>query len=130
MKALQKLHAKKILEAKGSLLDDEDDGVFVTFTMTQVPTNPSPKPQMITLENPFTNEEQNSRFCIIVKDPAREFKDQISDLKIPCVAKVIGFDKLKRNFKQYKDKHALLKEYDGFLADLRVYKMLPELMGK
>ena len=46
------------------------------------------------------------------------------------MAKVIGFDKLKRNFRQYKDKRALLKEYDGFLADLRVYKMLPELMGK
>ena len=65
-----------------------------------------------------------------MKDPAREFKDQIMGLKIPCIAKVIGYDKLKRNFKQYKDKRALLKEYDGFLADLRVYKMLPELMGK
>ena len=65
-----------------------------------------------------------------MKDPAREFKDQIMDLKIPCIAKGIGYDKLKRNFKQYKDKRALLKEYDGFLADLRVYKMLPELMGK
>ena len=65
-----------------------------------------------------------------MKDPAREFKDQIQDLNIPCIAKVIGYDKLKRNFKQYKDKRALLKEYDGFLADLRVYKMLPELMGK
>ena len=45
--------------------------------MTQVATNPSPKPQMITIDNPFTTEEQNSRFCLIVKDPAREFKDQI-----------------------------------------------------
>ena len=51
-------------------------------------------------------------------------------MDIPCIAKVIGFDKLKRNFKQYKDKRQLLKEYDCFLADLRVYKMLPELMGK
>ena len=67
---------------------------------------------------------------MFVKDPAREFKNQIQDLSIPCVAKVIGVDKLKRNFKQYKDKRALLKEYDGFLADLRVYKMLPELLGK
>ena len=23
-----------------------------------------------------------------------------------------------------------MKEYDGFLADLRIYKMLPELLGK
>lgn len=51
-------------------------------------------------------------------------------MNIPCIAKVIGFDKLKRNFRQYKDKRQLLKDYDSFLADIRVYKMLPELMGK
>lgn len=43
---------------------------------------------------------------------------------------MIGYDKLRRNFKQFKDKRQLLKDYDAFLADLRVYKMLPELMGK
>ena len=43
---------------------------------------------------------------------------------------MIGLDKLRRNFKQFKDKRQLLKDYDAFLADLRVYKMLPELMGK
>jgi len=43
---------------------------------------------------------------------------------------VIGYDKLKRNFKQYKDRRSLLKDYDGFLADIRIYKMLPECLGK
>ena len=85
---------------------------------------------MISIDHPFLSEAQNSRVCIIVKDPARAFKDQIQKMKIPCIAKVIGFDKLKRNFRQYKDKRNLLKEYDAFLADIRVYKMLPELMGK
>ena len=51
-------------------------------------------------------------------------------MDIPIIAKVIGFDKLKRNFKQFKDKRQLLKDYDAFLADIRIYKMLPELMGK
>ena len=51
-------------------------------------------------------------------------------MDIPCIAKVIGYDKLKRDFKQYKDKKALLKEYDMFLSDIRVYKMLPECLGK
>ncbi len=51
-------------------------------------------------------------------------------MDLPCIAKVIGFDKLKRNFKQYKDKRLLVKDYDAFLADLRVYKMLPEVLGK
>jgi len=67
---------------------------------------------------------------MFVKDPVRDFKDQIEDLKIPTIAKVMGYDKLKRNFKQYKDRRVLLKDYDAFLADLRIYKMLPELLGK
>ena len=46
------------------------------------------------------------------------------------MAKVIGYDKLKQNYKQYKDRRILLNEYDLFLADLRVYKMLPEVLGK
>jgi len=51
-------------------------------------------------------------------------------LDIPQIAKVIGYDKLKRKFKAFKDKRTLLKEYDGFLADIRVYKLLPECLGK
>jgi ribosome biogenesis protein UTP30 len=67
---------------------------------------------------------------LFVKDPARAIKNEIQDLKVPCIAKVIGYDKLKRNFKQYKDKRRLLQEYDQFLADIRVYKMLPETLGR
>ena len=57
-------------------------------------------------------------------------KDQLASLKVPALAKIIGVDKLKRNFKQFKDKRTLLKDYDVFLSDLRVYKMLPEILGK
>jgi len=72
-----KAFAKKQSEAlaEKSLLTDEDQTVHVTFTMTQVPTNPSPKPQMIKVDHPFLTEEQRSRVCVIVKDPVRAFKD-------------------------------------------------------
>ena len=46
------------------------------------------------------------------------------------MAEVIGYDRLKREFKQYKDKRALSNDFDVFLADLRIYKMLPECLGK
>lgn len=68
--------------------------------------------------------------CVFVKDPARAIKDQLAELQVPAIAKVIGISKLKKNFKQFKDKRALLNDYDLFLADLRVYKMLPEALGK
>ena len=43
---------------------------------------------------------------------------------------MIGFDRLKREFREFKDKRNLLNDYDFFLADIRIYKMLPELLGK
>jgi ribosome biogenesis protein UTP30 len=49
---------------------------------------------------------------------------------LPNIAKVIGYQKLKKEYKQFKDKRNLLREYDLFLADLRIYKMLPECLGK
>lgn len=97
--------------------------------MNQLPEKPSARPQLVHLPHPFYSANENSRVCVFVKDPARAFKDEIQDLEIPCIAKAIGFDKLKRNFHQFKDKRALAKEYDTFLADIRVYKMLPEQLG-
>ena len=54
-----KAFAKKQSEdvANKALLNDEDQTVHVSFTMTQVPTNPSPKPQMIKIDNPFVAED-------------------------------------------------------------------------
>lgn len=98
--------------------------------MTRLPNKPSQRPQLIKLPHPYLTASENSRVCVFVKDPQRAFKDEIANLDIPTIAKVIGYDKLKRNYKQFKDRRSLLKEYDSFLADLRVYKMLPEVLGK
>lgn len=53
----------------------------------------------VTIPHPFNTSANNTRVCVFVKDPAREFKDEIQDLKIPCIAKVIGYNKLKKEFK-------------------------------
>jgi len=65
-----------------------------------------------------------------VKDPEEEMKKEIADLNIPCVADVIGYDRLRREYRQFKDKRQLIRDYDFFLADIRVYKMLPDCLGK
>jgi ribosome biogenesis protein UTP30 len=113
-------------------LEDEEQFFQVVFTLTQVPTRPTPRPLEIKVPHPFQGEakEHGTRVCVFSKDPARSLKDQLAALKVPCIAKVIGVSKLKKNFKQYKDKRKLLADYDLFLSDLRVYKMLPELLGK
>lgn len=62
---------------KKKLLESEEDYVYVNFTLTQVPEKPTPRPQQIKLSNPFNNPKNSTRVCVFVKDPAREFKDQI-----------------------------------------------------
>lgn len=106
--------------------------VQVVFTLTQVPERPTPRPLEIKVPHPFQGDAKahNTRVCVFAKDPARALKDQLASLKVPCIAKVIGYSKLKKNFKQYKDKRTLLADYDLFLSDIRVYKMLPEVLGK
>ena len=127
-KALQKYEKDK---KKGkSLLSDENAAVHLSFTMTKVPKNPSPKPIQVKLDNPFNSEKNMTRVCLFVKDPEEDFKNLLDQLKLPCIADAIGFDRLKREFKQYKDKRALIADFDFFLADLRIYKMLPEVLGK
>ena len=84
----------------------------------------------IEVPKPFHSEKNMTRVCIFVKDPETEIKALLNDLKVPCVAEVIGFDRLSRDFRQFKDKRQLLRDYDLFLADIRIYKMLPEKLGK
>lgn len=57
------------------MLNEEEDSIHVTFTMTQVPKKASPKPMMIPLAHAYRSEKQRSRVCIFAKDPARELKD-------------------------------------------------------
>jgi ribosome biogenesis protein UTP30 len=130
VKALQKFSKAKREGISKNLLEDEADMIHVSFTLTKVATKPSPKPLLIAIPHPFHSEKNGTRVCLFVKDPARELKDKLDGSGVPCIAKVIGYDKLKRNFKQFKDRRALLKEYDAFIADLRIYKMLPEVLGR
>ena len=114
-----------------NILEDENPFIHLQFTMTQLPEgSPTPRPLQIQVPNAFNSEEGDTRACLIVKDPESKFKETIQDMKIPCIAEVIGFDRLKREYREFKDKKKLMREYDLFLADIRVYKMLPELLGK
>lgn len=128
LKAVKALKKHNESQKKGPIEDEPNFNL--TFTLTKVPLNPSPKPLLIELAKPMHSAENNSRICLIVKDPEQETKDILANLDVPTIADVIGVDRLKREYKQYKDKRTLLADFDGFLADLRVYKMLPEILGK
>ena len=103
VKALQKFFKEKQAESakasKQQLLADEDSIIHLSFTLTQVPERPTPRPMQVTVPKPFNSEKFDTRVCVFVKDPESDFKKTIEDMQIPCIAEVIGFDRLKRDFR-------------------------------
>ena len=69
---------------------------------------------------------------LVVKDPQRLMKEKIDSLELSDVplSKICGISKLGKNYTQYKDRRELLRQYDLFLADIRVFNMLPDRLGK
>ena len=109
VKALQVFQNKTKKEGKKgnkNLLEEEDSFVQVNFTLTQVPTKPTPRPLEIKVPHPYQGDEKAhaTRVCLFVKDPARALKNELAKLSVPCIAKVIGISKLRKQSKQFKDK--------------------------
>ena len=98
VKAIKDYH-KKHQHLNKDLLADENEPILATITMSQVPEKSSPKPLQIKLPSPIYTSEDAHRVCMIVKDPQREIKDLIEDIDVPCLAKIIGYQKLMKNYK-------------------------------
>lgn len=75
------------------------------------------------------------RICIFTKDPQRAYKDLVASDAFPAalrakVQRVLGVEKLKKRYKAFEQKRALLAEYDVFMVDDRVIKIVAEFLGK
>lgn len=53
----------------------------------------------VNVPKPFNSDKFDTRVCVFVKDPEADFRKTIEDMDIPCIAEVIGFDRLKRDFR-------------------------------
>jgi len=71
---------------------------------------------------------ENSKVCIFVKDPSADFKSL--ELKLPFTVKVISIEKLKRSYDRFADKRELVKNYDVFLCDTKISRVLKRFLGK
>lgn len=75
------------------------------------------------------------RICIFTKDPQRAYKNLVESDDFPTalrgkVQRVLGVDKLKKRYKAFEQKRALLAEYDVFMVDERVLKIVAQCLGK
>jgi len=127
-------HLERQRAASGSgksLLEDEDDGIYVVLATKQMPPAvgkaKADKPVPLALPNPLARLD-DVEVCLITKDPQREFKDKLAAQDVK--AKVIGVSKLKKKYVPFEAKRQLCAAYDIFVADSRVLPMLPPLLGK
>ena len=125
--------------AKLSLLDDataEDSTqkiIYMNIGLQKIPERVSLKPHILTLPHPWKSAADAAsplRVCVITKDPHEEWKTKVRSAQIPVITKIMGADKLYKNFKPYEAKRKLCASYDIFLADCRVLGLLPKLLGK
>ncbi|KAJ4364660.1 proteasome-interacting protein cic1 [Neocucurbitaria cava] len=139
-------HMKKHVEEKEeeaavkNLADDEDEAgendqpIFLNVsTKKHVSDSNRLKPTKIVL--PHSIIPNDVRICIFTKDPQRAYKDLVASDAFPAtlrekVQRVLGVDKLKKRYKSYEQKRALLAEYDVFMVDDRVIKIVAEFLGK
>jgi ribosome biogenesis protein UTP30 len=75
------------------------------------------------------------RICIFTKDPQRAYKDLVASDAFPAtlrekVVRVLGVEKLKKRYKSFEQKRALLAEFDVFMVDDRVIKIAADFLGK
>ncbi|KAF2821141.1 ribosomal protein L1 [Ophiobolus disseminans] len=139
-------HMKKHVEEKDekaavkNLADDEDEAedndqpIFLSLsTKKQLNNSKSLKPTKIPLPHPII--PNDVRICVFTKDPQRAYKDLVASDAFPAtlrekVVRVLGVDKLKKRYKSFEQKRALLAEFDIFMVDDRVIKIVAEFLGK
>ncbi|GAA5831387.1 hypothetical protein JCM5353_007151 [Sporobolomyces roseus] len=111
------------------LLGEQEEKVFLVVGLKQAPKREVHKPVRLPLPHPVMNPKE-SPVTLFVKDPQREYKDLLSDLKIGFVNRVVGLDKLQKKHKTFEAKRQLLKEADLFLVDDRVMPEVGRAIGK
>lgn len=112
-------------DTSNQLLDD-DSFISLIITLKKIPEKGRAKPWRIPLVHSLYKDKA---ICLLTKDPQADFKAKLKADPVEGMEKVIGLTKLRKNYKQYKERRKLLQMYDLFLADDRILSLLPALLG-
>ncbi|GAA5998889.1 Utp30p [Rhodotorula paludigena] len=124
-------HVEKVQQKRDDddLLGEQDEKVFLVVGLRQAPKRETHKPVRIPVPHPVMN-PKTQPVTLFTKDPQREYKDLLAELKVGFVERVIGLDKLRTKHKTFEAKRQLLKEADLFLVDDRVMPEVGKCLGK
>ncbi|KHJ31944.1 putative electron transfer flavoprotein alpha-subunit [Erysiphe necator] len=130
---ISKLKARKV-----KLLDEdplESQPIWLQLTTkSHIAPEKRLKPIKVPLPHPL-NTDPTTTICLFTVDPQRATKDLIASPAFPAalssrITRIIGLSKLKSKWSQYEAQRKLYREHDIFVADDRIIKSLPAILGK
>ncbi|XP_028990855.1 ribosomal L1 domain-containing protein 1 [Betta splendens] len=134
-KAVKALQA--FIKSKSSgeaLFLDEPQPVSLLFTLWKIPK----QSQTIRIPLPHGHRSDTDEVCLFTKDEPnmtpeqtqRFYKRLLQEKGVKNISEVIPFTTLKKEYKPYEAKRRLLGNFDMFLSDDRIRRLLPSHLGK
>jgi len=128
VKCLKKIILAKYKDSSNILSNERDEFLYVNMVFSKFPFKVSIRPVTITLPTGIYGNKYNTSVCIFVKDPKTAFKDL--GLTFPFNVKVIDVSKLKIKYSRFQERRNLIKQYELFFCDSKIYFLLKKLLGK
>jgi ribosome biogenesis protein UTP30 len=72
----------------------------------------------------------DAEVCVFSAEPQKQYRAAFAERQVRGVAKVIGVEKLRKNYGQFEQRRKLCDSYDLFVADRRILPRLPSLLGQ
>ena len=128
IKCIKDLVAKRHKDSLNILSNEDEELIYLNFVLGKLPLKYSLRPVSVPLPNSINGESFNTRVCLFVKDPKSDFKQL--EIDFPFKVKVIDVENLKMKYSRFQDRRNLLKQFDLFLCDYKIYFLLKKLLGK
>ncbi|XP_039991765.1 ribosomal L1 domain-containing protein 1 isoform X2 [Xiphias gladius] len=134
-KAVQALQAfLKTKSTRDSLFLDETQPISLLFTLWKIPK----KAQTIRIPLPHGQRPDTDEVCLFTKDEPnmtseqtqRFYKKLLEENGVKNISEIIPYKVLKTEYKPYEAKRRLLGNFDMFLSDDRIRRLLPSHLGK
>eukprot|EP00933_Yihiella_yeosuensis_P004545 TRINITY_DN10891_c0_g1_i1.p1 TRINITY_DN10891_c0_g1~~TRINITY_DN10891_c0_g1_i1.p1 ORF type:complete len:383 (-),score=110.79 TRINITY_DN10891_c0_g1_i1:1305-2453(-) len=127
IKALLQVNSKRSAQ-QNPLFEETSEGMTLQFSLMKIPEKRVDRPFICRLPHPMYDEK--SEVCFISKSPQKKYKELLLQKHpVPGLTKVIGLEKLKKNYKSLESKRALADAFDLFLCDKNVIEMMPKVLG-
>lgn len=128
IKCIKDIVAKRHKDSLNILSNEDEELIYLNFVLGKLPLKYSLRPVSVPLPKSINGESFNTRVCLFVKDSKADFKQL--EIDFPLKVKVIDVQGLKMKYSRFQDRRNLLKQFDLFLCDYKIYFLLKKLLGK